>query len=81
MNKELKYWALALLLMAAVLFGFMYYVHVPNTTQAQTVVVETCSVCGQSLYQEELDFFITTWVGDIPVLIPIYKTVLHQCKK
>ena len=80
MNDELKYWALALLLIAAALFGFMYYNHVPSTAQTETVVVETCKACGSPVYTEELDYFMPMWVGDIMIMIPVYKTVIHCCK-
>lgn len=80
MNKELKWFLLSLLVMFAAIASFLYMrTPRPVTTQVQTIV-NPCKVCGKPLYREELDFYMTTWIGDIPVIIPIYKTILHTCK-
>jgi hypothetical protein len=81
MSRDAKFVVLALLIMAAAMWFFLGSSHSFKTTPAEVVVVkDPCRVCGKSLYREEVDFYITTWIGDVPVLIPIYKTVLHTCK-
>lgn len=71
---------IALLVMAVILGAFLNSIGFFKTAaHTQVTVYNPCRVCGQELYHEELDFFITTYVGDIPVLTPIYKTVLHVC--
>lgn len=81
MNKDLKWVVLALLIVAATFAAFFAVKGPIKTRPAEVVVVkDPCRVCGQALYREELDYFITMWVGDLPVLIPVYKDVLHTCK-
>lgn len=81
MNKDVKWVVLALLLIAATM-GIFFTISSPIKTRPAEIFVvkDPCKVCGQPLYREELDYFITMWIGEIPTLIPVYKDVLHNCK-
>lgn len=78
--KDRTWVIVALLTIAAVMAVFFSISPHKTIENTQVVVVkDPCRICGQSLYREELDYFVTMWIGDLPVLIPIYKTVLHDC--
>jgi hypothetical protein len=80
----MKLLIISLLIIGSVMGAFFsYYRCGPFTpaTSASSRLVDVCEVCGQLMYdEEELDYFITSWIGDMPYMIPVYKTVPHRCK-
>lgn len=79
MNKDLKICLVVVAVMAASIFGFLYY-SVPSTP-IPVQVVERCKACGSPVYVEELDYFMPMIVGDMTVMVPIFKTVMHFCQR
>lgn len=45
--------------------------------------IPACGVCGQKMYHNEVDYYITTLhqVGDVqvPQMTPVYKAMPHHC--
>jgi hypothetical protein len=45
--------------------------------------IPPCGVCGQKMYHNEVDYYITTFqqVGDVqvPQMTPVYKAMPHRC--
>ncbi len=45
--------------------------------------IPNCGLCGQKMYRNEIDYYITTTthVGDVPIttLTPVFKAIPHRC--